>query len=149
MLKDFDAEFAKGDGKRGRVTTFVSAGVQNAGSRPGDDIDDARRGSTYALGAFEPEVATASAERAERSPGTSEAAPGTSKSGGKPRAIDALMGEMKAKQEERERVARDATSTRACPTGIVVGRGRAPESTTRTPRIYSSAIFLSTRTRTR
>lgn len=107
LLKDFDAEFAKGDGKRGRVTTFVSAGVQNAGSRPGDDIDDARRGSTYALGAFEPEVATASADRAERSSGTSEAAPGTSKSGGKPRAIDALMGEMKAKQEERERARRE------------------------------------------
>ena len=106
LLGDFEESFA--DAKKSKGMTFVSAGVQGAGSRPGDEVATKGRGKVYApafpaseMDEPEAEVGAGEVRSTEAGEGTTPA-PGTSGKGSKPRAIDALMGEMMAKQRERE-----------------------------------------------
>lgn len=106
LLGDFEESFA--DAKKSKGMTFVSAGVQGAGSRPGDEVATEGRGKVYAPAFPASEMDEAEAEDGAGEVRSTEAgdgatpAPGTSSKGSKPRAIDALMGEMMAKQRERE-----------------------------------------------
>ena len=113
LFAEFEADFASE--KKPKAMSFVSAGVQSAGSRPGDEIDKSGRGKVYVpamappgfFGAEEePETKPASTSdhyaRSGRSSGFS-----STTGGRKPRAIDAVMEEMMDKQQRREEARRE------------------------------------------
>jgi U2-associated protein SR140 len=117
LFAEFEADFASE--KKPKAMSFVSAGVQGAGSRPGDEIGQSGRGKVYVptlappgfFGAEdEPEAkpAPTSDHNARSSqPSGFGSAPGPSGGGRKPRAIDAVMEEMMEKQQRREDARRE------------------------------------------
>ena len=113
LYDEFAASFEAD--KKPRGLNFVSAGTQAAGSRPGEDVTDNGRREAYVPSIAPPAVAEASEAtvrtRETASTSTPMGSESMTPSGGgnaaKPRAIDALMGEMIAKQQERERAQRE------------------------------------------
>jgi U2-associated protein SR140 len=113
LYDEFAASFEAD--KKPRGMNFVSAGTQAAGSRPGEEVADDGRREAYVPPNAPPAVAEASEaiartlETASTSTpmGTGSMKPSGGGKAGKPRAIDALMGEMIAKQQERERARRE------------------------------------------
>ena len=147
LFAEFEADFASE--KKPKAMSFVSAGVQGAGSRPGDEIGQSGRGKVYVptlappgfFGAEdEPEAkpAPTSDHNARSSqPSGFGSAPGPSGGGRKPRAIDAVMEEMMEKQQRREdarREGRELSRTR------VAGRTPATWRRTTRPQLTSSSV---------
>lgn len=110
-LFDEFAESFEADEKKPRMN-FVSAGVQGAGSRPGEDPADDRVGKAYVPSYVPPGMhASFGGVKEEEKPIATEEAialpPPARASGLKPRAIDSLMEEMMAKQEARDKAKRE------------------------------------------
>ena len=134
LYDDFAASFEAD--KRPRGINFVSAGTQASGSHPGEDVFDDGRRERYVPPIAPPGVTEASEATARTSETPSTSArigsgsmkPSGSGSGAKPRAIDALLGEMIAKQQERERARRDGRDIDASDLGR--SRGDADGTTT-------------------
>ena len=129
LYDEFAASFEAD--KKPRGMNFVSAGTQAAGSRPGEDVSDDGRREAYVPPLAPPAVAEASEATARTRETASTSTPmgsgSMTPSGGgkaaKPRAIDALMGEMIAKQQERERARREGHDVDAGDHGRARGDG--------------------------
>lgn len=151
LFDEFEADFAdEKKSKTGVTMNFVSAGVQAAGSRPGAEMDDCGRRKKY-VPSFVPHGMTSNESKSKgpsaaddgripvrsRPTGFSDAPPPTTTGrggGSKPRAIDLVMEEMVAKQQERDKAKREGRD-------VDFGeRRRGPSKEDRDP--YSTNLYL-------
>tara|TARA_B110000977_G_scaffold103553_1_gene135128 strand:- start:3172 stop:5052 length:1881 start_codon:yes stop_codon:yes gene_type:complete len=111
-LCDEFAESFEADSKKTKGMNFVSAGTQAAGSHPSEAVADHGLREKYVPPVPFPDVMDDASNRTNETASTSTAIGSGSqmtpsgRKGTKPRAIDALMSEMIAKQDQRERARR-------------------------------------------